>query len=183
LSARPAASTKNHCVNRREEGFLSGILEGIKEIRHVLRDSCHEWRLTNYKVVNGCTLLGLQEESSFHEWEEAMGQDSVHLTESGYGKMAEEIFQISEGFEAVFSGGKRERGRRRRRSRTPSSLEGSCGCMVACLDRGEGDMEAVALPEEETWWIQAGKSCWWLRLQPCRQLQYSGYSGYAGNKR
>ncbi len=60
---------KNHCVNRREEGFLSGILEGIKEIRRVLRDSCHEWRLTNYKVVNGCTLLGLQEESSFHECE------------------------------------------------------------------------------------------------------------------
>jgi hypothetical protein len=100
---------KNHCVNRREEGFLTGILEGIKEIRRVLRDSCHEWRISNYKVVNGCTLLGLQEESSFHEWEEAMGQDSVHLTEAGYGKMAEEIFQMSEGFEAVFSGGKRER--------------------------------------------------------------------------
>ena len=100
---------KNHCVNRREEGFLSGILEGIKEIRRALRDSCHEWRISNYKVVNGCTLLGLQEESSFHEWEEAMGQDSVHLTEAGYGKMAEEIFQMSEGFEAVFSGGKRER--------------------------------------------------------------------------
>ncbi len=100
---------KNHCVNRREEGFLTGILEGIKEIRRALRDSCHEWRISNYKVVNGCTLLGLQEESSFHEWEEAMGQDSVHLTEAGYGKMAEEIFQMSEGFEAVFSGGKRER--------------------------------------------------------------------------
>jgi hypothetical protein len=41
------------CVNRMEEGFLSGILEGIKDIRRALRDSCHEWRLTNYKVVNG----------------------------------------------------------------------------------------------------------------------------------
>jgi hypothetical protein len=30
-----------------------------------------------------------------------------------------------------------------------SSLEENRGCMVACLDRGEGDVEAVALPEEE----------------------------------
>jgi hypothetical protein len=40
------------CVNRKEEEFLSCILEGIKDIRRALRDSCHEWRLTNYKVVN-----------------------------------------------------------------------------------------------------------------------------------
>ncbi len=143
---------KNHCVNRKEEGFLSGILEGIKDIRRALRDSCHEWRLTNYKVVNGCTLLELQEESSFQEWEDAMGQDSVHLTEKAYGKLAEEIFPMSEGFEAVFSGGKRERGRRRRRGRTQSSQEGSRGCTAALLDKGEeeaGEDEAAVVPPEE----------------------------------
>jgi hypothetical protein len=100
---------KNHCVNRKEEGYLSGILEGIKDIRRALRDSCHEWRVSNYKVVNGCTLLGLQDDSSFQEWEDAMGQDPVHFTEKAYGKLAEGIFQMSEGLEAVFSGGKRER--------------------------------------------------------------------------
>jgi hypothetical protein len=99
---------KGHCTNRREEGFLSGILGGLKDIRRAIRDACHEWRVANYKVVNGCTLLGLQEDSSYEAWEGDMGSDPVHLTDQGYGKLAESIFQMAEGIDAVFSGGKRE---------------------------------------------------------------------------
>ncbi len=53
---QPCCQEKTHCINRGEEGFLSGILDGIKDIRRAVRDACHEWRVTNYKVVNGCTL-------------------------------------------------------------------------------------------------------------------------------
>ncbi len=42
---------RTHCSNRKEEGFLSSLLSGIKEIRRSIRDSCHEWRVSNYKVV------------------------------------------------------------------------------------------------------------------------------------
>jgi hypothetical protein len=35
-----------------------------------------------------------------------MGTDSVHLTEMAYRKIAESITQMSEGRDAVFSGGK-----------------------------------------------------------------------------
>jgi hypothetical protein len=99
---------ETHCTNRGEAGFLPGILEGTKDIRRAVRDACHEWRVTNYKVVNGCTLLGLHENSGYEEWEGAMGTDSVHLTEMAYRKIAESITQMSEGRDAVFSGGKRE---------------------------------------------------------------------------
>ncbi len=40
---------KGHCTNRREEGFLSRILGGLKEIRRAIRDSCHEWRVATTK--------------------------------------------------------------------------------------------------------------------------------------
>jgi hypothetical protein len=172
---------KNHCVNRREEGFLSGILEGIKEIRRVLRDSCHEWRLTNYKVVNGCTLLGLQEESSFHEWEEAMGQDPVHLTESGYGKMAEEIFQISEGFEAVFSGGKRER--EEEEERPDPILAGRKPWVYGGLSgQGRGGRGGRGAPRGGgRGGYKPGSHAGGYGFSPAGS--YSGYSGYAGNKR
>jgi hypothetical protein len=105
---QPCCQEKGHCTNRGEAGFLLGILEGIKDIRRAVRDACHEWRITNYKVVNGCTLLGLNENSGYEEWEGAMGTDSVHLTEPAYRKIAECITQMSEGRDAMFSGGKRE---------------------------------------------------------------------------
>ncbi len=63
----------HQCTNRKEEGLLSGMLSGIKEIRRVIRDSCHEWRVSNYKVVNVCTMLDLQEESDYSAWEGAIG--------------------------------------------------------------------------------------------------------------
>jgi len=100
---------KGHCTNRREEGFLHGILGGLKEIRRAIKDACHEWRVTNYKVVNCCSLLELHEDSSYEAWEGAMGSDPVHLTDQGYGKVADSILQMAEGIDAVFSGGKRER--------------------------------------------------------------------------
>ncbi len=65
-----------------------------------------EW--PTIKLINGCTLLGLQEDSSYDAWEGDMGSDPVHLTDQGYGKLAESIFQMAEGIDAVFSGGKRE---------------------------------------------------------------------------
>jgi hypothetical protein len=105
---KACCSDKNHCTNRGEEGFLSGMLSGIKEIRRVIRDSCHEWRVSNYKVVNICTMLDLQEESDYSAWEGAMGEDPVHLTSQAYGKLADCIFQMAEGRDAVFSGGKRD---------------------------------------------------------------------------
>jgi hypothetical protein len=49
------------------------MLEGLREIRRELKDSCHNWKIANYKVVNGCTLLGLTEDSDCVAWEAAMG--------------------------------------------------------------------------------------------------------------
>jgi hypothetical protein len=37
-----------------------------------------------------------------------MGEDPVHLTSQAYGKMADCIFQMAEGRDAVFSSGKRD---------------------------------------------------------------------------
>jgi hypothetical protein len=169
---------KNHCVNRREEGFLSGILEGIKEIRRAQRDSCHDWRLTNYKVVNGCTLLGLQEESSFQEWEDAMGQDSVHLTERAYGKLAE---KMSEGFEAVFSGGKRER--EEEEERRDPILTGRKPWVYGSLagqgrGGGRGGRGGRGAPRGGRGGYKPGSHAGGYGLSPA-----GGYSGYARNKR
>ncbi len=71
------------------------------------KDACHEWRVANYKVVNGCTLLGLTEDSDFAAWEAAMGTDPVHLTEGALGRMAGQLFEMAEGGGSMFSGGKR----------------------------------------------------------------------------
>jgi hypothetical protein len=37
-----------------------------------------------------------------------MRTDPLHLTDQGYGKLADSIFQMAEGMDAIFSGGKRE---------------------------------------------------------------------------
>jgi hypothetical protein len=83
------------------------MLGCLKEIRRELKEACHEWKLANYKVVNGCTLLGLTEESELPAWDEMMGKDPVHLTGDGHAKLATEIVRMAEGPDAVFSGGKR----------------------------------------------------------------------------
>jgi hypothetical protein len=83
------------------------MLSGLKEIRRELKEACHKWKLANYKVVNGCTLLGLTEESEFPSWDEMMEKDPVHLTGVGHAKLANEIVRMAEGPDAVFSGGKR----------------------------------------------------------------------------
>ncbi len=48
---------------------MATMLSGLKEIRRELKESFHEWKLANYKVVNGCTLLDLTEESEFQAWD------------------------------------------------------------------------------------------------------------------
>jgi len=58
-------------------------------------------------VVNGCTLLGLTEESDFSAWEAAMGSDPVHLTDAALGTVACQLCEMAEGNDAMFSGGKR----------------------------------------------------------------------------
>ena len=98
---------KSHCTNRREEGYINSMLEGLREMRRELKDACHDWKVANYKVVNGCTLLGLTEESAFPAWEEAMGTDPVHLTDGAMGKMAGQLCEMAESCDSMFSGGKR----------------------------------------------------------------------------
>jgi uncharacterized membrane protein YgcG len=104
---QPCCLLGDHCTNRKERDFLPSMLSGLKEIRRELKEACHEWKLANYKVVNGCTLMGLTEESEFPSWEEMMGKDPVHLTGAGHAKLANEIVRMAEGPDAVFSGGKR----------------------------------------------------------------------------
>ncbi len=91
-----------------------------------MKEACHEWKLANYKVVNGCTLLGLTEESEFPSWEEMMGKDPVHLTGVGHAKLANEIVRMAEGPVTVFSGGKRAHDGEDDRP-PPSSAAGSSG--------------------------------------------------------
>ena len=126
-------------------------------------------------------MLGLQEESSFQEWEEAMGQDPVHLTESGYGKMAEEIFQISEGFEAVFSGGKRER--EKEEERPDPILAGRKPWVYGGLSgQGRGGRGGRGAPRGGgRGGYKPGSHAGGYGFSPAGN--YSGYSGYAGNKR
>jgi hypothetical protein len=83
------------------------MLGGLKEARQELKEACHEWKLANYKVVNGCTLLDLTEESDFTAWDCVMGKDPVHLTGDGFAKLANGVLRMAEGPDAVFSGGKR----------------------------------------------------------------------------
>ncbi len=40
---------KAHCTNRKEDGFINELLEGLRE----MKDACHDWKVANYKVVNG----------------------------------------------------------------------------------------------------------------------------------
>ncbi len=105
---QPCCLDKTHCLNRKEEGYLSGMMASIKEIRRDMKDACHEMRVSNYKVVNRCTLLDLSEESDSSSWIEAMGTDPVHLTEAGLTKLADSVLKISESTDSSFSGGKRD---------------------------------------------------------------------------
>ncbi len=98
---------RTHCTNRKEDGYINGILEGLREIRRELKDACHDWKVANYKVVNGCTLLGLTEESDFPAWEAAMGTVPVHLTDGALGTVTGQLCEMAEGNDAMFSGGKR----------------------------------------------------------------------------
>jgi hypothetical protein len=72
-----------------------------------MKDACHDWKVANYKVVNGCTLLGLTEDSDYASWETAMGTDPIHLTDGALGRMAGQIFEMAEESDSMFSGGKR----------------------------------------------------------------------------
>jgi hypothetical protein len=103
----PCCLAADHCTNRKEKDFLPSILGGLKEARRELKEACHEWKLANYKVVNGCTLLDLSEESDFSAWDSMMGKDPVHLTGEGFAKLANGVLRMAEGPDAVFSGGKR----------------------------------------------------------------------------
>jgi hypothetical protein len=163
---QPCCQEKTHCTNRGEAGFLPGILEGIKDVRRAVRDACHEWQVTNYKVVNGCTLLGLHENSGYEVWEGAMGTDSVNLTEIAYRKIAESITQMSEGRDAVFSGGKRELEEEERPAPTilgrkawvygPNSSHGRGG--------GRGRCGRPRFPPRRTWWVTSWPACRRLRV-------------------
>jgi hypothetical protein len=104
---QPCCLAEDHCTNRKEKDFVTIMLSRMKEIRRELKEACLEWKLANYKVVNGCTLLDLTEESEFQAWDKMMGQDPVHLTGDGYAKLANGVVKMSEGLDAVFSGGKR----------------------------------------------------------------------------
>ncbi len=84
------------------------MMASIKEIRRDMKDACHEMRVSNYKVVNCCTLLDLSEEADGNSWIEAMGEDPVHLTEAGLTKLAASVLKISESTDSSFSGGKRD---------------------------------------------------------------------------
>jgi hypothetical protein len=77
------------------------MMAGIKEVRRDMKDACHEMIVSNYKVVNDCTLLELSEESDSSSWIESMGTDPVHLTEAGYAKLAASVLKVSS-----LSGGK-----------------------------------------------------------------------------
>ncbi len=72
-----------------------------------MKDACHDWKVANCKVVNGCTLLGLTEESDVAAWEAAMGMDPVHMTDGALGKMAGQLCEMAESSDSMFSGGKR----------------------------------------------------------------------------
>jgi hypothetical protein len=40
-------------MNRKEDGYIEGLLKGLREIRREMKDACHDWKIANYKVVNG----------------------------------------------------------------------------------------------------------------------------------
>jgi hypothetical protein len=121
--------------------------------------------------------IGLQEESSFQEWEDAMGQDSVHLTEKAYGKLAEGIFQMSEDFEALFSGGKREGGVAGEAGPNPHGKE-AVGVQQPCCARERRRPGRSRRPWEGRGGYKPGSHAGGYGFSPA-----GGYSGYAGNKR
>jgi hypothetical protein len=139
----PCCDDRSHCTNRKEEGFISGILEGLREIRRELKDACHDWKVANYKVVNRCTLLGLTEESDFSAWETAMGSDPVHLTDAALGIVAGQLCEMAEGNNAMFSGAGREPWRTRRTDRRRLSREGTRGSTDPARDEAAVKDEAV----------------------------------------
>jgi hypothetical protein len=104
---QPCCLAADHCTNRKDQDFLPSLLGGLKEVRRELKEACHEWKLANYKVVNGCTLLDLTEESEFTAWDSMMGKDPAHLTGDGFAKLASGVLRAAEGPDVVFSGGKR----------------------------------------------------------------------------
>ena len=104
---QPCCLAADHCINRKDQDFLPSLLGGLKEVRRELKEACHEWKLANYKVVNGCTLLDLTEESEFTAWDSMMGKDPAHLTGEGFAKLASGVLSAAEGPDVVFSGGKR----------------------------------------------------------------------------
>ncbi len=50
---QPCCLAADHCTNRKDQDFLPSLLGGLKEVRRELKEACHEWKLANYKVVNG----------------------------------------------------------------------------------------------------------------------------------
>ncbi len=158
---------------------------GLREIRRELKDACHDWKVANYKVVNGCTLLGLTEESDFSSWEAAMGSDPVHLTDAALGTMAGLLCEMAEGNDAMFSGGKRAL-EDRRTDRRRLSREGSRGSTDPARDEAAvEDKAAGEVPGEVSPLVGYGARGYSSSGSGYGGYNNSGYgnSGYGNKKR
>jgi hypothetical protein len=107
---------REHCVNVGMAGYHRGMLADLGDIKEAVQEGCQRAGVKNFKVLNPNDLLGISCSMEEDEVARVMGENPVHLSESGYVLLAERLTAILEDERTAFQGGKgRERYHYRRR--------------------------------------------------------------------
>ncbi len=100
---------RNHCQNVGMACYRKGMLADLCEIKDAMVDSCLAAGVKGFKVINPNELMGINNTMEEDEVARVIGEDPVHLLESGYVVLAERLTSILEDSRTVFQGEKRER--------------------------------------------------------------------------
>ncbi len=96
-----------HCVNVCENGYRRGVLEDLARIKDAVGDICRETSMKGYKVVSPVELLGIRVTMEENELVQILGDNPVHLSGTGYQRLAGSLINMAENPRTIFAGEKR----------------------------------------------------------------------------
>jgi len=88
----PCCEKTSHITNREDSDLHPTLVDRVADYRRWVRETLHRQRIHGLRTVNPwAMLMGQDQEGPTNTNRSAWAPDGVHLTDSIYGKLAEEI--------------------------------------------------------------------------------------------